>query len=263
MVSDAPSRTRRRVALVTGGRRGIGGAIALAMAGAGFDVAIVDLARDAEAESTLAAVAAQGAAAHFVQGDIADVDAHARIVDAACALAGVPDCLVNNAGVQTRHRGDLLDTPVASYDRVNGVNARGTFFFTQCVARRMVGTAAPPWTRSIVFVSSISAVYPAATQAEYCVAKAGVSMMAQLYTVRLAAESIAVYEVRPGFIRTAMTADATADKDRMIAEGRVPEPRWGEPGDVGRAVAALASGTIPYATGAALFVDGGFNVKRF
>ena len=124
--------------------------------------------------------------------------------------------MVNNAGVQTRHRGDLLDTPVESYDRVNGTNARGTFFLTQRIARRMIGEAAPPWKRSIVFISSISAVYAAPTQAEYCISKAGVSMMAQLFTVRLAPHGIAVYEVRPGFVRTDMTADATVDKDMRI-----------------------------------------------
>lgn len=165
--------------------------------------------------------------------------------------------------MQTRHRGDLLDTPVESYDRVNNINARGTFFLTQCVARRLIATAAPDWQRSIVFISSISAVYAAPTQAEYCIAKAGVSMAAKLYTLRLSPHGISVYEVRPGFVRTDMTADATEDKDMRIARGDVPVPRWGEAEDVGRAVAVLASGAIPYATGTTLFIDGGFNVKRF
>ncbi len=176
-------------------------------------------------------------------------------------------CVVNNAGVQTRFRGDLLDTPVESYDRVNDTNARGTFFLTQRIARRMIGqdatASAPAWKRSIVFISSISAVYAAPTQAEYCISKAGVSMMAQLFTLRLAPHGIAVYDIRPGFVHTDMTADATADKDERIARGDVPIPRWGEPEDIGRAVAVLASGSLPYATGSALFIDGGFNVKRF
>ena len=171
--------------------------------------------------------------------------------------------MVNNAGVQTRFRGDLLDTPLESYDWVNDTNARGTFFLTQRVARRMLAIPAPAWTRSIIFISSISAVYAAPTQAEYCISKAAVSMTAKLFTLRLAPHAISVYEVRPGFVRTDMTAHATDDKDARIARGDVPTARWGEPEDVGRAVAVVASGLIPYATGSALFVDGGFNVKRF
>ncbi|MEO8739163.1 MAG: 3-ketoacyl-ACP reductase [Casimicrobiaceae bacterium] len=259
MVADPAS----KVALVTGGRRGIGRGIAWALARAGFDIVIVDLEQDANAEVTLAGVAERGTQARFVRGDIGAVDSHRELVDTAWSAFGTLTCLVNNAGVQTRYRGDLLDTPVESYDRVNDVNARGTFFLTQCVARRLIATPAPDWTRSIVFISSLSAVYAAPTQAEYCIAKAGVSMAAQLYTLRLAPHAISVYDVRPGIIRTDMTADATEDKDALFARGGVPVPRWGEADDVGRAVAVLASGAIPYATGTALFVDGGFNVKRF
>ena len=254
---------RRRVAFVTGGRRGIGRGIAWELAASGFDVVINDVVDDDAVGETLTGIVERGARAAFVYGDIADVDHHTLLVDLAWAAFGTDDCAVNNAGVQTRYRGDLLDTPVESYDRVNGTNARGTFFLTQRIARKMIGEASPPWKRSIVFISSISAVYAAPTQAEYCISKAGVSMMAQLFTVRLAPLGIAVYEVRPGFVRTDMTADATADKDMRIERGDVPIARWGEPGDIGRAVAVLASGSIPYATGSALFIDGGFNVKRF
>jgi len=254
---------RRPVALVTGGRRGIGRGIAWALAQNGFDVVVNDLVEDAAVDETLAGIAERGGRSAFVRADISDVEQHAALVDAAWRALGTVDCVVNNAGVQTRYRGDLLDTPVESYDRVNGTNARGTFFLTQRIARRMIGESATPWKRSIVFISSISAVYAAPAQAEYCISKAGVSMMAQLFTVRLAPHGIAVYEVRPGFVRTDMTADATADKDIRIDRGDVPIARWGEPEDIGRAVAVLATGCIPYATGSALFIDGGFNVKRF
>ena len=253
----------RPIAFVTGGRRGIGRGIAWELAKSGFDVVINDVVDDAGVGDTLAGIAARGGRGSFVHGDIADVDQHASIVDSVWTAFGTVDCMVNNAGVQTRYRGDLLDTPVESYDRVNGTNARGTFFLTQRIARKMIGESAPPWKRSIVFISSISAVYAAPTQAEYCISKAGVSMMAQLFTVRLGPHGIAVYEVRPGFVRTDMTADATADKDVRIERGDVPIARWGEPDDIGRAVVVLASGSIPYATGSALFIDGGFNVKRF
>ena len=222
-----------------------------------------DNVEDEAVGETLAGIAERGGRASFVHGDIAAVEAHGALVDAAWNALGPLDCVVNNAGVQTRHRGDLLDTPVESYDRVNNTNARGTFFLTQRIARRMIGESAPAWKRSIIFISSISAVYAAPTQAEYCISKAGVSMTSQLFTLRLAPHAIAVYDVRPGFVRTDMTADATQDKDALIARGAVPMPRWGEPEDIGRTVAALASGAIPYATGSVLFVDGGFNVKRF
>lgn len=253
----------RPVALVTGGRRGIGRGIAWELARSGFDVVINDIAEDGAVAETLAGVEQRGGRGSFVRGDIAAVERHEALVDTAWGALGALDCVVNNAGVQTRHRGDLLDTPLESYDRVNDTNSRGTFFLTQRIARRMIGHPAPAWKRSIVFISSISAVYAAPTQAEYCVSKAAVSMTAQLFTLRLAPHGIAVYDVRPGFVRTDMTADATEDKDASIARGDVPIARWGEPEDIGRAVAVLASGAIPYATGSVLFVDGGFNVKRF
>src|SRR5262245_47042734 len=210
---------RRPVAFVTGGRRGIGRGIAWELAKSGFDVVINDVVDDKSVAETLEGIVKRGGRGSFLHGDIADVDQHAHLVDAAWGTFGMVDCVVNNAGIQTRYRGDLLDTPVESYDRVNDTNARGTFFLTQRIARRMIGESSPPWKRSIVFISSISAVYAAPTQAEYCVSKAGVSMMAQLFTVRLAPHGIAVYEVRPGFVRTDMTADATADKDIWIDRG--------------------------------------------
>lgn len=253
----------RPVAFVTGGRRGIGRGIAWELARSGFDVVINDSVEDNAVDDTLAGIEERGARGSFVCGDIAAVDAHATLVDAAWEAFGGFDCVVNNAGVQTRHRGDLLDTPLESYDRVNDTNARGTFFLTQRIARRMIERSAPAWKRSIIFISSISAVYAAPAQAEYCISKAAVAMTAQLFTLRLAPHGIAVYDVRPGFVRTDMTADATEDKDARIARGDVPIARWGEPEDIGRTVAVLASGAIPYATGSVLFVDGGFNVKRF
>jgi NAD(P)-dependent dehydrogenase (short-subunit alcohol dehydrogenase family) len=253
----------RPVALVTGGRRGIGRGIAWELARIGFDIVVNDLVKDGAVDDTLSGITAHGGRACFVRGDISAVEDHAALVEAAWTALGPLSCMVNNAGVQTRFRGDLLDTPPESYDRVNDTNARGTFFLTQHIARRMIAMSAPAWKRSIIFISSISAVYAAPTQAEYCISKAAVSMTAKLFTLRLAPHAISVYEVRPGFVRTDMTADAADDKDARIARGDVPIARWGEPEDVGRTVAVLASGLIPYATGSVLFVDGGFNVKRF
>jgi len=254
----------RRTALVTGARRGIGRGIALALAARGFDVIVNDIERDAAAEETLAAIAQHGVRAAFLLGDVADRSGHAAFVDAAYAPFGRLDCLVNNAGVSVLSRGDLLDVSDASYDRAMRVNLDGPFFLTQHVARRMIteAPATPEGARSIVFISSINAEIVAVERGEYCLSKTGVSMMAKLYAARLGPHGIAVYEIRPGIIRTDMTAGAKHRYDPMIAGGLTPFARWGEPEDIGRTVAVLASGDLPFSTGAAFAVDGGLHMHR-
>ncbi|WP_431153239.1 3-ketoacyl-ACP reductase [Acidovorax facilis] len=257
--------TRRRVALVTGGRRGIGRAIGYALADEGYDVVVNDLERDAAADETLAGLVARGAQARFVAGDVSKLDGHAALVDAAWGAFGTIDCLVNNAGVQTNYRGDMLDIPPESFDRLLGVNLRGSFFLTQQVARRMIGEPAGDVTRprrAIVFVSSGNAVVATATQADYCISKSGVAMMSTLYALRLAPHGIAVNEVRPGIIRTDMTADVFDKYDGWVRDRGFPMARWGEPDDIGQAVAVIASGRLPYTTGHAFHVDGGIHIRR-
>lgn len=253
-----------RVAVVTGGRRGIGRGIALALADAGFDIVLIDLERDSAAVATLDAIAAKpGRRAAFLVGDIAEVSTHAALVEAAYAAFGGVHCLVNNAGVQIEKRDvDLLDATVASYDRVMGVNLRGTFFLTQAFARRMVSEQTVPGGRSIVTISSVNVGFASPERPEYCLSKTGLSVMTELFALRLAAHGICTYEVRPGITRTDMTASASARYDKAIANGAVPMGRWGEPEDIGRAVAALASGAMPYSTGAAYAVDGGLHITR-
>ncbi len=250
------------VALVTGGRRGIGRGVCLALAAEGFDVIVADLERDADAEHTLAAIRAQGRQAAWLAADIADVDSHASLADAAFSAFGTLDCLVNNAGVQVAVRGDLLDATVDSFDRVMGVNLRGTFFLTQAIARRMLAEArqddATP--RSIVTISSANAFIPGPDRAEYCFSKSALSMMVKVLALRLAPHGIAAHEVRPGIIRTAMTEPAAAAHGVRIASGVVPARRWGEPEDVGRVVATLAAGRMPFSTGDAFHVDGGLHI---
>jgi len=254
---------RPPVALVTGGRRGIGRGIACAMADAGFDLVINDIEYDAATTETLEAIAAKGRRARFVLGDIADIESHEPMLEQAWSSFGTLDVLVNNAGVQVKVRGDMLDTTPESYDRLLDTNLRGTFFLTQRVARRMVAEArdgdAPP--RAIVTISSINAGVVGPNRAEYCISKAGLSMMTQLYAERLAGDDIMCYEVRPGIIETDMTRPAKARYDKLIAEGITPVKRWGRPEDVGRTVAALASRALPFNTGAAFFVDGGLHMK--
>ena len=209
------------VAVVTGGARGIGRAIAQALAGAGFEVAVVDR---------------EPGPFHAFRHDVADVEGHAALVEAIVARLGPIDCLVNDAGVTSLVRGDLLELAPASFDRCVAVNLRGAFFLTQAVARAML--AADPdgkrsAYRSIVTIGSVNAEIVGLNRADYCISKAGASMMSKLYAARLATSGIHVFEVRPGIIRTDMTAPAREKYDRYIADDGVPMRRWGEPDDVG------------------------------
>jgi NAD(P)-dependent dehydrogenase (short-subunit alcohol dehydrogenase family) len=252
----------RPIALVTGGNRGIGRGVVLALARRGFDVTIADLAENDDTRETRRAAESLGARTGFVAADIADLAGHPRVVEAAWGLGGRLDALVNNAGVSVAKRGDLLEVTPESFDRVIGINLRGTFFLSQAIARRMLEDAPGGAHRSIVTISSANATIASPDRAEYCLAKAALSMMARMLALRLAPAGIASYEVRPGIIRTEMTRVATAKYDRLIAEGITPIARWGEPEDIGRAVATLAAGELPFVTGDALHVDGGLHIHR-
>lgn len=249
------------VALVTGANRGIGRGIALALAARNFDVVVNDLARTDDTAATLAEVERQGGRAAFVEADISDTTAHARLVDSAVAAFGRLDCLVNNAGVQVKVRGDMLDVTEESFDRLLRINLRGTFFLTQAVARRMVAEQPGSHPRSIITVSSANAFVVSINRAEYCVSKSGLSMMNKLFAVRLADAGISCFEVCPGIIRTDMTKDAAERYNKLIADGIAPVRRWGEPEDIGRAVAMLAAGELPFSTGEALHIDGGLHMR--
>lgn len=252
---------RRTVAFVTGAQRGIGRGIARALAGRGFDLVLNDLSATADLDETAAAARAAGVRVETVTGDISDIAGHPALVDRAWSAFGRIDCLVNNAGVSVATRGDMLNATPESFDRLITINLRGPFFLTQAVAKRM--TAAPSDAfRSIITVSSLNAEAASPDRSEYCISKIGLSMMAKLYALRLAAEGIRSYEIRPGVIRTNMTAVAREKYDRMFAEGFSPIARWGEPDDVGRAVAMLADGGLAYSTGEVVHVDGGLSVAK-
>lgn len=249
----------RPLALVTGGSQGIGAAIALQLARDGFDVAITSL--DGQGGDSTDRIQSCGARALHVRGDLADVHDHGRVLDAVCAWGGVPSCLVNNAGMGSPRRGDLLDISCDAFDAVMATNLRGSFFFTQAVARRML--AAPPCApRSIVTVSSVSGRMASVERGDYCLSKSALAMLTRLFALRLATQDIAVFEVRPGIIRTAMTAGVAERYDALIAEGLVPLRRWGQPEDVARAVAALAGGRFSFATGSVVHADGGLSIER-
>jgi NAD(P)-dependent dehydrogenase (short-subunit alcohol dehydrogenase family) len=250
----------RPLAVVTGGRRGIGAGIGVELATRGFDLALTDIDGDG-AEATIAEVVAVGARATFFQSDLGAIHDHPPLVERIFESCGPIVCLVNNAGVPAAQRGDLLDVGVQSFDRVLGVNLRGTFFFTQAVARHMLAQPSIP-NRTIVTVSSVSAELASIERGEYCISKAGLGMLTRLFALRLAPHGIGVFEVRPGVIRTPMTEGVAAKYDQRIGDGLVPMARWGEPRDVACAVASLASGDLAFSTGSVLHVDGALSIPR-
>jgi len=265
---------RRPIAAVTGACRGIGWGIARALAASGYDLVLLDNADREQAQSAIAYLQAAGARAIFIGFDLAHVDGHEALADEIASAYGTPDCLVNNAGVQVTVRGDILDVAPAEFDRVMGINLRGTFFLTQAIARRMLAGGVKPAEaaalaepggqphRCIITVSSVNAVQPAPDRAAYCFSKTGLSMMTQLFALRLAQAGICTYEIRPGIIRTDMTRPAAGKYDALIAGGVVPIARWGEAEDVGATAATLASGRMPFCTGQAFHVDGGLHIQK-
>jgi 3-oxoacyl-[acyl-carrier protein] reductase len=252
--------TGRRVALVTGGRRGIGLAIAEAIAGDGLDVAITGTRDDDVARAAVATLTAHGVAATFVAGDVGAVDDHARVLDAVESTLGPVDVFVSNAGIAPPQRLDVLETTPQNFDTVLGVNLRGAFFLAQAVAKRMIARGGDK--RALIFISSCSAEMVSINRLEYCISKAGLAMAVEGFAVRLAAEGIGVFEVRPGIIKTDMTAGVTAKYDALIDSGLVPAKRWGAAQDVAAAVRALARGDVAFSTGSVINVDGGLTISR-
>jgi NAD(P)-dependent dehydrogenase (short-subunit alcohol dehydrogenase family) len=249
-------------ALVTGGRRGIGRSICVELARRGFDVVLTDVTDDEDAQATCELIRNEGQDALFVRSDLSDIESHAEVLNAAIGFKGSVECLVNNAGVGSPSRGDLLDVRSDAFDTVLGINLRGTFFMTQAVARHMIATPSK-CARSIVTVSSVSAQMASTERAEYCLSKSALPMLTQLFALRLAKSNISVFEVRPGIIRTPMTAGVAQKYEARFEEGLVPAARWGESEEVARAVATLADGSLPFCTGSVLHVDGGLSIPAF
>jgi NAD(P)-dependent dehydrogenase (short-subunit alcohol dehydrogenase family) len=248
--------------LVTGARRGIGKAIALAMARANYDVAVADLEASTELQAVADEISAMGMKTVALQVDIADLSSYEKLLDQAEQALGPLTTLVNNAGVSVLSRGDLLDVTPESFDRCMGVNARGTFFLTQAFARRVRETMTECH-RSIVTVTSANATAVSIARGEYCMSKAAASMMSKLFASRLSDEDIGVYEIQPGFIDTDMTAPAKAKYDQLIEDGLTVIKRFGTPDEVGRIAVTLASGLLPYTTGQAIHADGGLLTVRY
>jgi len=253
-----------RVALITGASRGIGRAIALALAGRGWNLVVNYRSGAQAAAAVVAAIAQTGGQAHSVQADISEAAGRAALVAETLQQYQRLDLLVNNAGMAPRQRVDLLSTSEASYDEVMAVNLKGPFFLTQLVAGKMIelkaaGKISDP---RIINIGSLSAYTSSTNRPEYCLSKAGVAMMTKLFAHRLAEHGIGVYEIRPGIIATDMTSTAKDKYDRLIADGLVPLKRWGLPEDVAQVVIAIAEGFLPYSTGEVINVDGGFHFRR-
>jgi len=253
-----------RIALVTGGTRGIGFGIARALARERWTLALGGVRADTDVQPAIEELRAHGVDVRYFRGDMAQAADRARIVDAVRDRYGVVNALVNNAGRAPRVRADLLDATEESFEQLLRTNLQGPYFLTQAIARDQIARrrADPPFAASIVFVTSVSAEMASSNRGDYCVSKAGLSMAARLFAARLAPEGIPVYEIRPGIIATDMTASVHEAYDRRIAEGLVPDARWGMPDDVGRVAAALLRGDAPYATGTIVNVDGGLSIPR-
>ena len=262
-MTDAP------VALITGASRGIGRAIALALAAEGFDIAAMargprEAAQGHPLDEVGARVAERGRRWLAIESDVSNLDAHAGVIEQIDATFGRLDVFVSNAGLAPEPRMDVLDTTPQSFDRVLGTNLRGAFFLAQRAARYMLRRreAVAACKPRLVFIGSVSAEASSPSRAEYCISKAGLGMAARIFADRLAADGILVFEVRPGIVRTDMTAPVQERYDAAIADGLVPQRRWGEPEDVARAVVALARGDFDYSTGLVVDVGGGLMMPR-
>jgi 3-oxoacyl-[acyl-carrier protein] reductase len=255
----------RKVALVTGGTRGIGLGIAQALAHAGHDLVVCGM-RDAEdVDEAIAGLRNSGVEVLYVQADVGDRSARHRLIQAVKNHFGRLHLLVNNAGMAPRTRADILDASEESFDELIRTNLRGPFFLTQEAAKWMIEQrhADVKYWASVVNISSISATVASTNRGDYCISKAGVAMASKLWAARLGEFDIPVYEVRPGIIKTDMTANVADKYDALLSKGLAIQPRWGTPEDVGKVVAALATGQFSYSTGSVFMVDGGMTIQRF
>ena len=253
----------KKTAVVTGSSRGIGYAIARQLGLDGFNVVIVATGSREKNIDAIRRLEEEGITVGYVQANVADHDDRLRIVSESVQLFGRIDVLVNNAGVAPLVRADLLEMTEESFDRVVGINTKGNMFLTQAVARQMISQEPIEKRKGVIVnISSCSSVVSSTSRGEYCVSKAGISMLTTLFADRLASEGILVHEVRPGVIATDMTSAVQAKYDRMIEDGLFPIARWGTPEDVAGAVSALVSDKFLYTTGNYIDVDGGFHIKR-
>ena len=254
----------KRVAAITGGGRGIGLGISTCLAKEGFDLAICGQREESELEETLEGLRNLGTQVVYVRANVAMASERENFLNVIKSRYGRLDVLVNNAGIAPKVRADILEAGEESFDELIRVNLRGPYFLTQKAALWMIDQKKidPAFQACVVNITSISATVASTNRGDYCLAKAALGMSNQLWAARLAEYGINVYEVRPGVIKTDMTAGVTGKYDDLIAKGLVPQNRWGFPEDIGKAVAMLARGDLPYSTGQVLMVDGGLTLAR-
>ena len=254
----------KKAALVTGGSRGIGFGIARALAVGGYNLAINGVRPEQDASSSLNELRSFNIDVVYCRGNIGEKGDREKIVQNAFAYFGSIEVLVNNAGIAPAVRKDILELDEENYDRLLDTNLKGTFFLTQLVANLMLKRKSldPSYSPCIITITSISSEVASVNRGEYCLSKAGLSMMTKLFAARLGEVNIPVYEVQPGIIRTDMTSSVKDKYDKLINEGLTIDKRWGTPEDIGRIVAALAKGDIPYSTGQVIHADGGMSVRR-
>ncbi len=254
----------RRVALITGGSRGIGFGIARELARNNFDLAINGTRSADQVENGLKELKEYGIDVMYCRGDIASSEDQMEILGRIKEHYGALHVLVNNAGVAPKERRDILDTTEESFDYVMGINLKGTYFLTQKIANWMIEQKKmnTEFIGCIINISSVSATVVSLNRGEYCISKAGIGMVTQLFAVRLGEYDIPVFELRPGILQTDMTSGVREKYDKLIAEGLCVQKRWGEPQDVGKVVASLVKGDFMYSTGQVIMVDGGLTIPR-
>lgn len=253
----------KKTAIITGGGRGIGHAIACQLGSDGYNVVVFARSSEEEYRQNLDELAKENITYLYVKGSIGNASDRQTCMDKAIEKFGRIDVLINNAGVTPIVRNDLLEMTEESFDRVVGINTKGTMFMTQIAANQMIKQEKiGPKRGTIVNITSCSSVVSSVNRGEYCVSKAGISMLTTLYADRLAGEGILVHEVRPGIIDTDMTSMVKEKYDSLIDSGAFPISRWGTPGDIAGAVSALCSDKFLYTTGNFIDVDGGFHIKR-
>jgi len=250
-------------ALITGSRRGIGLGIALALSEAGFNIVLNGVSKPESAEEAVEKIRKKGCLCEYIQADISQKDDRERLVSEVKEKFGRLDILVNNAGVVPQPREDILVAPEQSFDLAINTNLKGPYFLTRDVANWMIDQKKddPSRNQKIINISSINAFTASPLRAEYCMSKAGLSMMTALFAIRLAEFGIGVYEIRPGIIKTDLTKPIKEKYDRLISDGLTPIMRWGSPEDVGKAVFAIATDCFPFSTGEIINIDGGFHLR--
>ena len=253
-----------KVALITGGTRGIGLGIATELAKAGFDLAVNGMRQEAEVKPVLRELSRYGVQVMYVRGDLSKKEDRRQMVDAVFGKFGKINVLVNNAGIAPKERKDILEATEESFEQILQVNLQGPYFLTQLIANRIIEKKrqSPEEFFCIINISSVSATVASVNRGEYCISKAGIAMATKLWASRLGEFDIPVYEIQPGVIQTDMTAGVQEKYDRLFQSGMAIQNRWGLPEDVGKVAAAMATGCMPYSTGQVVLVDGGMTIQR-